>query len=137
MHQKKPLFKPITDLLLSLVTLLVTSIRAYMTSQRKSHSSQLPVSEFHFCSRKKENILFLNHGLLGLNVQFLLISLLVGMKAVSAEKLLSSALVAAFSSIVFPWYFCLSSNVKEHIKQKILHRTKVIPGNHCYSLRNT
>ena len=70
-------------------------------------------------------------------MQFLLISLLVEMKVVSAEKLFWSDLVLAFSAIVFPWYFCLSSSVKEHFKQKILHRAKVIPDNHCYSLRNT
>ena len=136
-HQKKISYKSITDLLLYLITLLVTSIAAYRTRQRKSHNSQLPIFGFHFYSRKKENFLFLNHGLLGPNMQFLLISLLVEMKVVSAEKLLWSDLVLAFSAIVFPWYFCLSSNVKEHFKQKILHRTKVIPDNHCYSLRNT
>ena len=69
-HQKKILYKSITDLLLYLITLLVTSIAAYRTSQRKSHNSQLPIFGFHFYSRKKENFLFLNHGVLGPNCKF-------------------------------------------------------------------
>ena len=67
-------------------------------------------------------------------MQFLLISLLVEMKVISAEVLLWSALVAVFSAMAFPWYFCLDPSVKEFLKQKILHRTKVIPDNHSCSL---